>query len=81
MSYKKSKEMTPLKALETIILGTNIDPNMSSIEEIDDAIGIVQDALKCYEMERTLRIRLENINHALVEENKDLKKFIKEITK
>ena len=41
-----NKELTPLQALKTIILGTNVDTYRSSVEEIDNAISIIETALK-----------------------------------
>lgn len=40
-------------------------------------IGYIETALKDYEMEHTLRIRLENINYELVRENQENNKKLK----
>ena len=49
----------------------------SSDIEIDREIEIIETELKDYEMEHTLRIRLENINYELVRENAELKQMIR----
>ena len=43
----------------------------------DDLLDIVENALKEYEMEHTLRIRLENINYELVREKERNEKKLK----
>lgn len=58
-----------LKALEKL---TNY--KCSRMSEKIECKEIIEQELKEAEMEHTLRIRLENINHDLVEENKQLKK-------
>lgn len=44
---------------------------------IFDELDIIEKALKDYEMERTLRIRLENINYYLVREKQENEKKLK----
>ena len=58
-----------LEALERII-ETFYDKNTEDIE-------VVKTALKDYEMERTLRVRLENINYELVREKQENNKKLK----
>ena len=64
---KMNKEITPLEALDKIIYSYGYDKN----------IEIVSKALKDYEMEHTLRIRLENTNYELVREKQENDKKIK----
>ena len=57
-----SKELTPLEALKTIILGTNVDTYRSSVEEIDNAISIIETALKRLE-------KIETTTHSVLRED------------
>ena len=57
-----SKELTPLQALKTIILGTNVDTYRSSVEEIDNAISIIETALKRLE-------KIETTTHSVLKED------------
>ena len=67
-----SKELTPLEAVKCLkeqfeICGIKNNPYLK----------IIETALKDYEMEHTLRIRLENINYELVEEKQENEKKLK----
>ena len=59
-----SKELTPLQALKTIILGTNVDTYRSSVEEIDNAISIIETALKENEkLKECYKNELKNVSY------------------
>lgn len=65
-------ELTPLEALEKL---TNY--KCSRMSEKVECKEIIEKALKDYEMEHTLRIRVENINYELVREKQDNEKKFK----
>lgn len=66
-----NKELTPLQALKTIILGTNVDTYRSSVEEIDNSISIIETALKRLE-------KIETTTHSVLRE--DISNQIKAFT-
>lgn len=60
----KELTLTPLQALKTIILGTNVDTYRSSVEEIDNAIAIIETALKEYEkLKKCYKNELNNVSY------------------
>jgi hypothetical protein len=65
-----NRELTPLKALKAIGQLKENDCYINTTVEYK----IVEEALKEYEMEHILRIRLENINYELVKRIKDYEK-------
>lgn len=64
-----------LEALERIALGSNTLESQTLKFQKD--YMLVENALKQYEMEHTLRIRLENINYELVREKQENEKKLK----
>ena len=70
----KNKELTALEALSVIY---NLEDLQGGKDEFWKAYRIIENALKDYEMEHTLRIRLENINYELVREKQENEKKLK----
>ena len=71
-----NKELTPLEAAkelkDEVVANYYQDQNW-----FDERYEIIEKALKDYEMEHTLRVRLENINYELVREKQANKKKLK----
>lgn len=67
-----SKELTPLEALEKLYFGW-----CDKQKQAHKLMKTIETALKDYEMERTLRVRLENINYELVREKQESNKKLK----
>jgi len=68
-----SKELTPLEAVEELKQNNKVGSHLFD----DELLDIIEAALKDYEMEHTLRIRLENINYELVREKQVNEKKLK----
>ena len=69
-------ELTPLQALERLRPKTTYEPYYTRNER-RYCCDIIETALKDYEMEHTLRVRLENINYELVREKQENEKKLK----
>lgn len=72
-----SKELEILEHLRKGVQYINQDESPAFISQYEEDLDKIENALIEYEMERTLRIRLENINYELVREKQENEKKIK----